>query len=157
MFITTSRKPSDKTRSFCRSLSGALNSRYENRGKMSFRDVLIKASSSGFKKIALVSQVKGNPSRIEIFNENGEILITLYISVGEINSSGKIEPHKLKFRSDISDLGNLLSKVLDLAEAPQDLNKNLLWVKKGKDKTSLEFYDKEGLIRDPKIYVRRFQ
>ncbi len=126
---------------------------------MSFRDVLMDASSSGYKKFALVSQIKGNPSRIEIYDENGEILISMYISVVLLNLKGKIDSDKLKIKSDIPDIGNSLSKILDIEEAPENMYNNILWVKEGKDdnKATLEFYDKEGELTDPKIYVRRFQ
>jgi len=159
MFITTSRKPSAKTRSFCQSLSRALNSKYVNRGKMSFRDVLIKASQSGFQKIAVVSQMKGNPSRIEIYNEKGEILIILYISGVLLNLKGRIDSDKLSIRSEIDDLKKRLIKVLDIAEDNEKRNTNILWIRKGKgeNKATLEFYDKHGSLIDPKIYVRRFE
>ncbi len=158
MFITTSRKPSAKTRSFCQSLSRALNSKYVNRGKMSFRDVLIKASQSGFQKIALVSQVKGNPSRIEIYNDKGEILLTLYVSGSLSNLKGKIDSDKLSIRSEIDDLKKSLSDILNIPESHENMN-NILWIKKGKgeNKATLEFYDKEGKLIDPKIYIRRFE
>jgi len=159
MFITTSRKPSDKTRSFGRILSHALNSEYVNRGKMSFRDVIIKASSLGFQKIAVISQIKGNPSRIEIYNENGEILITLYISVALSNLKGRIDPLKLRIRSEIDELGNSLTEILELNKENEKLDKNILWVKKSEkgNKAVLEFYGKDGTLIDPKIYVRRFE
>lgn len=157
MFITTSRKPSDKTRSFSRKLSRALTSEYVNRGKMSFRDVLIKASSIKSQNIAVISQMKGNPSRIEIFNENGEILITLYISVAILNLKGKIEPDKLRIRYEIDELGKSLAEILGLAEDSEKRNENILWIKKSEKGAVLEFYDAEGGAIDPKIYVRRFE
>nr|WP_054858375.1 hypothetical protein [Methanobacterium formicicum] len=43
MLITTSRKPSQRTRIFCRGLERTLNARSVNRGKMSLRDVFLKA------------------------------------------------------------------------------------------------------------------
>ncbi|HML05725.1 MAG TPA: ribosomal biogenesis protein [Methanobacterium sp.] len=157
MFITTSRKPSAKTRTFCHSLSQALNADYTNRGKMSFRDVLIKAS--GFKIIAVVSQVKGNPSRIEFFNENGELLLTLYITESILDLKGRINPDKLTLRCEIDDLKDILLEILQIKECVSEINENLIWVKKGEGEntTVFEFYGSEGSIVNPKIYVRRFE
>ncbi len=155
MFITTSRKPSAKTRTFCQNLSRALNADYTNRGKMSFRDVLIKAS--GFKTIAIVSQVKGNPSRIEFFNDSGELLLTLYITEAVLDLKGRINPEKLTLRCEIEELTKPLLELLEIAEDNKDSNDNLLWVKEKDNKTIFEFYGNDGLPVNPKIYVRRFE
>jgi len=153
MFITTSRKPSAKTRTFCQSLSRALNAAYTNRGKMSFRDVLIRASGS--KIIAVVSQVKGNPSRIEFYNQKGEVLLTLYITEAISNLKGKINPDKLTLRCEIEELTKQLSHILEIS----DDKENLIWVKKGEgdNEAVFEFYGKDGSMVNPKIYVRRFE
>lgn len=156
MFITTSRKPSAKTRAFCQRLSRALGARYQNRGKMSFRDVLITASEC--RHIAIVSQVKGNPSRIELLNRKGELLLTLYISEAISDLKGKINPAKLTLRCEVEEL---LTPLLNILEIEEDLkkNENLLWIKKGEGdiKAIFEFYGDDGSMINPKIYVRRFE
>ena len=157
MFITTSRKPSSKTRTFCQSLSRVLNAAYTNRGKMSFRDVLIKAS--GFKIIAVVSQVKGNPSRIEFYNQKGEILLTLYITAAILNLKGRINPDKTVLRCEIDELKQKLLDILEINEDQGSSNENIIWVKKGEGdiKAIFEFYGSAGSMVNPKIYVRRFE
>ncbi len=157
MFITTSRKPSSKTRTFCQSLSRVLNATYANRGKMSFRDVLIKAS--GFKIIAVVSQVKGNPSRIEFYNQKGEILLTLYITEAILNLKGRINPDKTVLRCEIDELKQKLLDILEINEDQGSSNENIIWVKKGEGdiKAIFEFYGSAGSMVNPKIYVRRFE
>lgn len=159
MFITTSRKPSGRTRSFCQSLSHALNATYINRGKMSFRDVLIKASESGFKKVAIVSQIKGNPSRIEIYDTNGSLLLFLKITAALMDLKGKINPEKLCVICEIEDLTETFISLLDIPEGHKESNKNIIWIKKGdlENKASIEFYDKDGSIRDPKIYIKNWR
>lgn len=158
MFITTSRKPSGRTRSFCQSLSRALNTTYVNRGKMSFRDVLVKASDSGFEKIAIVSQIKGNPSRIEIFDKNGEILLFLKISMALLDLKGRINPDKFSIRCEIDDLTKTFIDILDIPES-HGKKENLIWIKEGDEdnKALIEFYDKDGSLRDPKIYVKNWR
>lgn len=157
MFITTSRKPSSKTRTFCQSLSRVLNATYTNRGKMSFRDVLIKAS--GFKIIAVVSQVKGNPSRIEFYNQKGEILLTLYITEAILNLKGRINPDKTVLRCEIDELKQKLLDILEINEDQGSSNEDIIWVKKGEGdiKAIFEFYSSSGSMLNPKIYVRRFE
>ena len=159
MFITTSRKPSSRTRSFCQSLSHALNAKYENRGKMSFRDVLIKATSSGFQKILIVSQIKGNPSRIEIYDTDGKLLLFLKVTVALLDLKGKINSNYLSLRCEIDELKNPLIDILGIPESKENSNKNLIWVKEGEGENEaiFEFYDKDGSTRDPRIYVKNWR
>lgn len=159
MFITTSRKPSSRTRSFCQSLSRALNTAYVNRGKMSFRDVLVKASDSGYEKIAIVSQIKGNPSRIEIFDKNGEIRLFLKISMALFDLKGRVNPDKFSLRCEIDDLTDTFMDILDIPKIQEKTDNNLIWIKKGdgENKALIEFYDKDGFLRDPKIYVKNWR
>jgi U3 small nucleolar ribonucleoprotein protein IMP4 len=134
-----------------------LNAAYVNRGKMSFRDVLIKAS--GFKIIAVVSQVKGNPSRIEFYNQKGEILLTLYITEAILNLKGRINPDKTVLRCEIDELKQKLLDILEINEDQGSSNENIIWVKKGEGdiKAIFEFYGSAGSMVNPKIYVRRFE
>jgi len=67
MLVTTSRKPSQRTRSFSQRLSRIMGWRYINRGKMSLRDVLIEARGP----VAVVSERHGNPARITFLDERG--------------------------------------------------------------------------------------
>jgi U3 small nucleolar ribonucleoprotein protein IMP4 len=159
MLITTSRKPSSRTRSFCQSLSHVLNAEYVNRGKMSFRDVLVKASSLGFPKIAIVSQIKGNPSKIEIYDENSKMLLFLKITVSLLNLKGKINSDALTIRCEIEELKDPLIGILNIPENKGNSNMNLIWVKEGEgeNKAIFQFYGKDGSIRDPRIYVKNWR
>lgn len=157
MLITTSRKPSSRTRSFCQDMSHVLNAKYVNRGKMSFRDVLLKSVTLGFQETAVVSQIKGNPSKIEIYDEKGELLLFLKITVSLLDLKGKINSDALSIRCEIDELKDPLTNILKIPEENSD--KNLIWVKagEGENKAILEFYDKEGSIRDPRIYVKNWR
>lgn len=157
MLITTSRKPSSRTRSFCQDMSHVLNAKYVNRGKMSFRDVLLKSVTLGFQETAVVSQIEGNPSKIEIYDEKGELLLFLKITVSLLDLKGKINSDALSIRCEIEELKDPLTDILKIPEENSD--KNLIWVKagEGENKAILEFYDKEGSIRDPRIYVKNWR
>ena len=75
MLISTSRKPSQKTRTFCKNLSHAFGFDYTNRGKSSLRDLLVKANQLGHDKLVLVYQIKGNPSKLTFYDlESNELL-----------------------------------------------------------------------------------
>ena len=124
---------------------------------MSFRDVLVKAASSGFHKIAIISQIKGNPSKIEIYDEKGEILLFLKITVSLLNLKGKVNADALSMRCEIEELKKPLINILNI---PEDKgNRNIIKIQEGEgeNKAIIEFYDKEGSIRDPRIYVKNWR
>lgn len=75
MIITTSRKPSQKTRALCRRLAAFLGAECANRGKMSLHE-LAKRSPDGY---AVIGEYKGNPGNITI--QRGEAELELRISV----------------------------------------------------------------------------
>jgi len=105
MLITTSRKPSPRTRSFAGSLERVFNSKYINRGKMSMRDVLLKLRASDHTKVAVISEMKGNPSRIEFFNLEGDSILIMDITVSNPMGSGRVK--KKSYGSD----GNWTSQI----------------------------------------------
>jgi U3 small nucleolar ribonucleoprotein protein IMP4 len=160
MLITTSRKPSQRTRTFARSLERVLNAKYVNRGKMSLRDVLIKSSQLNFNRIIIISEMKGNPSRIEIVNSSGDSLISLNVTVSITSSSGRMEKDKLSIRCEMEELNETITSILGIFEENKEIrsltNSNLIWIKKGlKDsKGVVEFYDKDGHLTGPKIYLQ---
>ena len=69
MLISSSRKPSQKTRSFCKNISNAFNYPYINRGKMSLRDLFLKVNVLDENSLMLVYENKGNPSKITFYNK----------------------------------------------------------------------------------------
>lgn len=173
MLITTSRKPSPRTRSFAGSLERVLNSKYINRGKMSMRDVLIKSRTSDHTKIAVISEMKGNPSRIKFYNPGGDMILSMDITVSNSLASGKIKKKNLRLRWEL-DKSNLKDKIISIIEVPEDpvdsiktgsdtlkeelkqySNSNLILVKREGSKVVVEFHDQEGHITGPRIYVHR--
>ena len=84
MIITTARKPSSKTRTFCKHLGRFTGWEYVTRGKTS-REVL-----SG-EPFLLVGEYKGNPESLSFFF-NGKSVLSIHISVSmnkEIHSGKK--------------------------------------------------------------------
>ena len=101
MLISTSRKPSQKTRKFCKNFAHATDSTSVNRGKMNMRELLLKALAEDEVNLAIVNEIKGNPSRITFYSNKGDELLTILISVTTTNERLNISPSKLKIVSDV--------------------------------------------------------
>lgn len=161
MLITTSRKPSQRTRSFCKSLANVLNVKNITRGKMSIRDVLVKSSELGSGKIMLVSEMKGNPNKIDFQDEKGDTLFSMDVTVGIPKtgaSNNRVQPNSLKIYSEVAEL----VKIADLLGIPltEDSDtRNLLVIKGGdhKNKALIEFYGNSGDLTGPKIFIRNWR
>jgi U3 small nucleolar ribonucleoprotein protein IMP4 len=160
MLITTSRKPSQRTRSFCKSLVRVLNSSYINRGKMSIRDVLIKSSELGLDKIAVISEMKGNPSKIDFFDEEGETILSLDVTVSipnsNANSKSRVKTKNLRINSEIDEIKGL-GEILGIPKVNEGYtSENILQIKKGdvNNKAVIEFYGDNGIETGPKIFIK---
>lgn len=113
MLISTSRKPSQQTRKFCKNLARVTDSTSVNRGKMNMRELLLKALEVEECNLAVVNEIKGNPSRISFFSNKGELLLTILIGVTLGKEKTNIAPSQLKIVSEVKEL-NVLSEILDL-------------------------------------------
>ena len=113
MLISTSRKPSQKTRKFCKNLARATDSTSVNRGKMNMRELLLKALELDEFNLAVVNEIKGNPSKITFYSNKGEILLVILVSASIENETLNIAPSKLKIVSEVEKL-NVLSEILDI-------------------------------------------
>ncbi|MCQ1536401.1 rRNA maturation protein [Methanosarcina sp. KYL-1] len=74
MFITSSRKPSAKTRTLCKRLSRFTASRYVNRGKMGMQELLGLAEGEAF---IAVGEYHGNPGELGFYGKAGQLLFSL--------------------------------------------------------------------------------
>lgn len=71
LLISTSRRPSDKTRRFCNSLKVIPYSYRKNRGSSSIKDLLGTAYADGFSRCIIVNTRYGNPAEM-VFYEDKE-------------------------------------------------------------------------------------
>ncbi|MCK9152058.1 Brix domain-containing protein [Methanobacterium alcaliphilum] len=156
MLITTSRKPGSRTRSFCQTLHRVLNSEYVNRGKMSMRDVLLKASQLNHDTIAVVFEKHGNPSKITFYDCDGSEII--YITLNAALPEKRIKIHKdhLSYKCDVKDLC-FLGDILNI-ESDNESELDFLWIKKSDNdyKAILEFFDSSGISTGFKIFIKNF-
>ena len=155
MLISTSRKPSQKTRKFCKNFAHSTDSTSVNRGKMNMRDLLLKALAEDEVNLAVVNEIKGNPSKITFYSNKGDILLTILISVNTTNERLNISPSQLKIVSEVQEL-NCLSDILgfELVDKAED---NYIHITGGYDDlfAKINFINKFGEKTDFQINIRK--
>ena len=143
MLISTSRKPSQKTRKFCKNLAHATGSTSVNRGKMNMRELLIKALEVDEFNLAIVNEIKGNPSRISFYSNKGELLLTILIGASEGTEKMNIAPSQLKIVSRVDEL-NVLGDILDM-DLVDYAEENFILITKSDDSVAkINFINKFG-------------
>ncbi len=132
-----------------------LPSRYLNRGKMSLREVFLKAKELGLDYVMVISERNGNPSRLEFFTGNEGPEAYILISTDLSQPLGKIQTKNLTLRCDEPELEDFLSDFLKIRLANHE-NSDLIWVKKTEagSRTVMEFYDNQGKLVRPRIYLK---
>lgn len=155
MLISTSRKPSQKTRKFCKNLAHATDSTSVNRGKMNMRELLLRALDEDEINLAIVNEIKGNPSRITFYSNKGEVLVTVLISVTTTNERLNISPSKLKIVSEVQKL-NCLSDILGF-ELVDKAEENYINIINGYDDlvAKINFINKFGDKTDFQINIKK--
>ncbi|MEO2117712.1 MAG: rRNA maturation protein [Methanocaldococcus sp.] len=76
MIITTSRKPSQRTRSFVRDLERTLNIPYIQRGKLSLKEIFEIDNH-----VLLIGEFKANPGTLVVYDVENERRLSSFISV----------------------------------------------------------------------------
>ncbi|MDV0447289.1 hypothetical protein MsAg5_11710 [Methanosarcinaceae archaeon Ag5] len=77
MLLTSSRKPSQKTKILCKKLALFFDAAYMNRGKMGFSDVLENGAGG---VLLVVGEFHGNPGSLSFYDESGQPFLSVYIS-----------------------------------------------------------------------------
>lgn len=157
MLISTSRKPSQKTRRFCKNFARTTDSTSVNRGKMNMRELLLRALSEDETNLAIVNEIKSNPSRITFYSNKGDELLKILISVNISNEKLNIQPSELKVVCEVDEL-NCLSDIfgfelVDKAESnyihisseDEDLVAKINFINKFGDKTDFHINVKKIL------------
>lgn len=153
MLITTSRKPSKRTRAFCQYLARIFVSEYFNRGKMSMRDIFLKLHSSDYEYVLVVYELNGNPSKMTFFNNESECASFL-INVSLPEKRVNINKNNLSFRSDVKELSFIKNFLGPFSE---DYESNIIWIRKYDDFIGvLEVFDKDFLNTGFKIFIKKY-
>ena len=155
MLITTSRKPSTKTRQLCKALSRVFSAECINRGKMSMRDVFLKTSSKGYETTLIINDSQGNPSKITFYGNQGQEIVSLDVNIALPDSRLHIKPDDLGFKCEIHEL-SLLKNILPVKSDNEHNYSNLVWIKNTdkKYKAVMDFIDKNGDCTGLKIYIK---
>lgn len=90
MLITSSRKPSAKTRTLCKYLSRFIGASYVNRGKMGMQELL---ELAGAEPLILVGEYHGNPGELSFYGKAGNLLFSLRFTE---SYSPEIESHRFR-------------------------------------------------------------
>lgn len=143
MILTTSRKPSRKTRSFAKALSRFLNWKYIQRGKMSLKDF-------ENEKICLISEIKGNPAFLS-FYEGDKKTLELFFSVSNIKKSDIERGEVVYFGEKYNFFNAISSKLLEKFDKRPYFRKRIV-----ERDNELYFYFLNELIFKMRIFeVRR--
>lgn len=155
MLISTSRKPSPKTRKFCKNFAHATGSTYINRGKMNMRELLLRALEEDEVNVAVVNEIKGNPSKVTFYSNKGDTLLVMLITASLTNERLHILPKDLTVVSRVKKL-DILSKIFSYDLVDRD-DANYIFIDNGTDDTlaTIEFFNKFGNRSEFKIKVRK--
>ena len=154
MLITTSRKPSKRTRSFCHYLTRIFDSEYFNRGKMSMREVFLKLHNSKYNYILVVYELNGNPSKMTFFDKNSKECASFSINVSLPEKRININKNDLSFKSDVNEL-YFIKKFLGYFS--EDFESNLVWIRNYDGfEGVLEVFDKDFLNTGFRIFIKKY-
>lgn len=142
MIVTTSRKPSRRTRTFAKIFCRFLGWKYLQRGKKSFRDL-------DLKNLCVISEIKGNPA-IMSFYFDGEKKLEIQFSVGNIKKMELSEGAILFIGEKFNLFGAITKEMLDKFDKKPKFEKRI--VEKGSE---LFFYFKGDLVFKMRIYSLR--
>ena len=118
------------------------------------RELLLNALEVEEFNLAIVNEIKGNPSKITFYSNQGEVLLILLISVTTTNERLNIAPSKLKIISKIKQL-NELSDILNL-ELTDKADENYILISKSQDLVgTINFINKFGNKTDFQINVKK--
>ena len=107
------------------------------------RELLLKALEVEEYNLAIVNEIKGNPSRISFFSNKGELLLTILIGVTMDKEKTNIAPSQLKMVSEVEKL-NVLSEILDL-DLVDKAEENYILISKSDDSQArINFINKFG-------------
>jgi U3 small nucleolar ribonucleoprotein protein IMP4 len=118
------------------------------------RELLLKALEVDEYNLAIVNEIKGNPSRISFFSNKGELLLTILIGVTLDNEKTNIAPSQLKIVSEVKKL-DVLSDILDL-DLVDKAEENYILVSKSDDSIArIHFVNKFGDRLNFQINVKK--
>jgi len=155
VILTTSRKPSRRTRRLAKVLARFMNWRYVQRGKLSLEELYSMLNKN--ENLAIIEEVKGNPAILKIVHpERGELLrirfnVSNVVKI-KMDDSPVVFVGKAPF--DPLLLGALPQNEAGLRLARKIDSKKKVYVRKDEEWITLEFWYEDILIFKIKIKRR---
>lgn len=122
---------------------------------MSFRELRLKGLEENELTLAIIYEMKGNPSRISFFSVKGKIKLELNISVSITKNRLNIKTKELKIKIDKKGL-EFISDILDV-ENDQNPHNNYIHITdytKNNSMALIEFYNNTRNKTDLKIAIK---
>ena len=119
------------------------------------RELLLKALDEDEVNLAIVNEIKGNPSRITFYSNKGDLLLTILISVTTTNERLNISPSQLKIVSEVQKL-NCLSDILGF-QLTDKADENYIHITGGYEDliAKINFINKFGDKTDFQINIKK--
>ena len=162
MVISTSRKPSQITRRFAQFLKHYFNAVYINRGKSSFNKIVNKAKQYDNSILLVITETKGNPSSINIYNldkDSENPLRSIYITVSLPQENDKIntDSNDIIVVNKSGEIDELFSGC-EVIKTYEKIKSNCIIVRDDeKEFVSARFIDKKGEDTKFKVYIKGFK
>ena len=160
LFITTSRKPSQMTRTFSQFLNHFLNATYFNRGKSSFTKVVNQTRQHDTSFLVIVNQTKGNPSSINVYDiekSTDESLFSIYVNVSLPKESNKINTVKEDLvLINKCESSEELCELLEPVDTHDKIRENCI-VLSDNENMNARFFDKNAEDTGFKVYIKGFK
>ncbi|MFH0836131.1 MAG: hypothetical protein V1834_03140 [Candidatus Micrarchaeota archaeon] len=117
LFVSTSRKPSQHTRTLARQLAHALRATYDNRGKRSLSEVAAIAEQKGLTRLMIVYEKHGNPHSLNFLADGEWLNPVVLIGRVELRERGRVKlPRDVSFKAKDED-GERLAKLFGFEKA----------------------------------------
>lgn len=122
---------------------------------MNMRELLLRALDEDEVNVAVVNEIKGNPSKVTFYSNKGEVLLIILISASLTNERLHILPKDLTVVSRVKKL-NILSKIFNYDLVDRD-DVNYIFIDNGTDDllATIEFVNKFGEKSEFRIKVRK--
>ena len=118
------------------------------------RELLLKALELDEFNLAIVNEIKGNPSKITFYSNKGEILLVILISASVESETLNMAPSQLKIVSEVEKL-NVLSEILDI-ELVDKAEDNCIFISSSDDFVAkINFFNKFGEKNKFQINVKK--
>ncbi|MCD7781933.1 MAG: hypothetical protein LUG89_04505 [Methanosphaera sp.] len=162
LLITTSRKPSQKTRQLAQFIKHFFSITYVNRGKTSFNKIITKAQQDNYNYLLVITETKGNPSSIKIYDIN----TNMDDAICEIYCNASLPKEKVHVNIDsditIINKSSELSKFneyFDEFKPDEKIKSSCVVIKDYTENNNIgmvNFIDKNENILNVKLYIKGY-